>query len=179
MGGLAWLGDPNGSIQVTADRVSGMRGVTFGDMSLCVSGGGTATIVAVEPIATLGGPVESMTLIRKAPQGDVVISAPGFPAQGLRGTVSEATGATVNVACDESGVAPIDEPRTELMVALQPSTDVGGGWAGIELTYSRDGSVYTLLMKSVLVVCDEGSVGGCGALAEQGAVGLEGVMGGT
>jgi hypothetical protein len=165
-GPVAWLADPAGGVVVSADRPADGDGITFGEMDLCVESDEPAVIRSVEPIETVGGPVESKVFLRYSPPGDVIISAPGFPTQGLAGTMLEAEGATVDVQCGENGWSPIEEPRNELLVALRPETDRGGGWVGLAATYEYRGDVYSLEMRSLIGVCDVGVVAGCQEMLE-------------
>jgi hypothetical protein len=163
-GPLAWTGDSRDVISMDALRPPGNDAITFGGMNVCVADSRhPATILAVGPVTTVGAPLEVVGIKMRTipPGGNLIGSLAGFDPASWEGSARDAVGSSVAVQCVNGHFPPSEVSQSELLIGLRATTDDGGGWDGVAITYTYDDKSYTVELSSQIAICAADETWGC------------------
>lgn len=159
-GPLVSFGDPDGFSRMAIDPMTGVDAWSFG-MPLCIEDAGTvATLHEVAPTDTVGSGFQfAGAFIHEyaASRGETgIISMDGFPPV-LPGNLM-----SVNEHVFQTDCTPGQDLAAELIVGLRMTGADGGGWTGIDLSYSIGNRDYVLQIRNEMFICGDSVLQFCG-----------------
>ena len=140
-----------------ADPASGVTSWTYGVPLCLMPGTGPAVLESVGPRSTLGSGfaflgagVREFTL---TPEHTFIISTDPWPPP--TSVVPDPMKAAPGLAVSGPPCSQYQNgsPYTELLIGLGWTSPDGGGWEGIEITYTVDGSRHVLVLDHDLMIC--------------------------
>lgn len=136
---------------------------TYG-MRLCLSHDSAPVVIsAVGPGAAVGDGFRflgaSVRVFTPSPDHLGLISFPGWPPPPslVPDALSDPAGFKVTTPCSDDYAVPY----TELLIGLGIASAAGGGWHGIEVSYTADGQPYVLLIDHDLYICGSSVAAQC------------------
>jgi hypothetical protein len=152
---MASLGNPDTVTRMAVERVPGVRSWSFGSMFFCLQepGEGRTAIREIAPHATVGAGfslagVGIRDFVFTADETPI-ISVDGFPPD-LSLPLAEPNGFIVDAPCPAGQVG---SRVIELIVGLEATSDDGGGWLGVDVSYSVGSTDYVLEIHNEMVIC--------------------------
>lgn len=162
-GPLASLDRP-GYEKMAVDPAGSPTGTWTYGLRLCLSSGGDpAVIESVAPSTTAGTGFRFLgTKVREflaTDQHTSIISVPQFPPPPdvVPDALADVGGYAVATLCTDA----LQTPYTELLIGLGLQNHDGGGWRGIEVTYSVAGRRHVLVLNHDLLICGSAVAGDC------------------
>lgn len=153
-GPLASL-DGHGTEEMAVDRVAGVSSWTFG-IPLCLAwGGGGAVIDAVGPTNSAGDGYRFLgaqvrTFRPSAEHEPISVDPYPPPARFVPDALRDARGYAVTTRCSPD---PSRDSYTELLVGLGVTSNAGGGWRGIDVTYRYYAMKLVLRIGWTILIC--------------------------
>ena len=157
-GPLGSYGVPGaGGEGMRVNPASGATSWTYG-VDLCLdSGGQPAVLESVGPTVSVGSGYQVLgTGVREfdaTPDHNGIISVDPWPPPTAQvpDPISPVAGFAVSTPCTHGAFGP----ATELLVGLAVTSADGGGWQGIEVSYTAGGRHHVLVLNHDLMICGQ------------------------
>ncbi|MBA3687581.1 MAG: hypothetical protein H0W81_01895 [Chloroflexi bacterium] len=147
------MGEPTRD-SIRADPASGAEAWTFG-VPLCVTGSSLAILKMLRPARTVGTGFKFVgSGVRQfvATREDIpILSADGWPPAPEidPDPMSNVSGFEVTQPCNYT----VTGRYAELLIGLAQEGITGGGWEGIEISYSVNGRSFVLVLHHDIAIC--------------------------
>ncbi|HZQ49211.1 MAG TPA: hypothetical protein VFB69_02780 [Candidatus Dormibacteraeota bacterium] len=155
--------DDSGSEKMAVDRVPGVSAWSFG-MRLCITtSSGAALITSIGPTVSVGTGYRfvgaAARTFKPTPSHEGIISTDGYPppASVVPDALQNAIGYRVTTPCNNDPTSLY----TELIVGLAVTSGAGGGWRGVDVTYTYNGSTYVLAIEFAILICGDAVQADC------------------